>query len=275
MSFQTSIPHRPMQVRCTLQWSLTEWLSACLNKWLPRRHQRGNWRKPQMKDVSNLIDSCPTISIQVKPWIFFEILFVSFKWYFWHKWKKLKLVLGPRSKDRKYSRDKANLCNPEVNKGCPPLTANCTSKDCLEMHQDLQCNILHWWSIIVGVSMLSYSNSVNCNKYWWFTIKQHVGFTYFTMKHQVSSSVVFPITSVQPLQQSEPPLHCSPPLPVCQAAVSIPGPLWSSNVTVSSRTSHFPLPEGHSLWSHVCLTLPAVGTAINQPPNVGLSYTLT
>ena len=40
------------------------------------------------------------------------------------------LVLGLDSKDRKSAKDKANIGNPKVNRGCPPLTANPTSADC-------------------------------------------------------------------------------------------------------------------------------------------------
>ena len=40
------------------------------------------------------------------------------------------LVLGLHIKDRK---DKANISNPKVNRGCPPLTANCTSADCVQI----------------------------------------------------------------------------------------------------------------------------------------------
>ena len=40
---------------------------ACLHKLLPRGHQRGNWRKPWMKDVSNSI--CPTNTIQVSTYM--------------------------------------------------------------------------------------------------------------------------------------------------------------------------------------------------------------
>ena len=42
------------------------------------------------------------------------------------------LVLGLGSKDRKSTKDKANIGNPKVNRGCPPLTANRTSADCDE-----------------------------------------------------------------------------------------------------------------------------------------------
>ena len=42
------------------------------------------------------------------------------------------LVLGTHNKDRNSTRDKANKGNPKVNRGCPPLTANRTSADCVE-----------------------------------------------------------------------------------------------------------------------------------------------
>ena len=64
---------------------------------------------------------------------FLKILFVSFKWYFWHRYKKSILVLRPHGKYKKSSRDKANICNPKINRGWPPLTTNCTSADCMEI----------------------------------------------------------------------------------------------------------------------------------------------
>ena len=42
------------------------------------------------------------------------------------------LVLGLHSKDRKSTRDKANISDPKVNRGCPPITANRTSADCVQ-----------------------------------------------------------------------------------------------------------------------------------------------
>ena len=42
-------------------------------------------------------------------------------------------VLGLNSKDRKSARDKANISNPKVNRGCAPLTANRTSADCVQI----------------------------------------------------------------------------------------------------------------------------------------------
>ena len=47
--------------------------------------------------------------------------------------KKLMSVLGLNSKDRKSTRDKANISNPKVNRGCAPLTANRISADCVQI----------------------------------------------------------------------------------------------------------------------------------------------
>ena len=41
--------------------------------------------------------------------------------------------MGLNSKDRKSTRDKANISNPKVNRGCAPLTANRTSADCVQI----------------------------------------------------------------------------------------------------------------------------------------------
>ena len=43
------------------------------------------------------------------------------------------LVLGLHSKGRMSTRDKANIPNPKVNRGCPPLTANRSSADCVQI----------------------------------------------------------------------------------------------------------------------------------------------
>ena len=45
----------------------------------------------------------------------------------------LMAVLGLNSKDRKSLGDKANICNPKVNIGCAPLTANRISADCVQI----------------------------------------------------------------------------------------------------------------------------------------------
>ena len=42
-------------------------------------------------------------------------------------------VLGLNSKNRKSTRDKANIRNPKINRGCAPLTANHTSADCVQI----------------------------------------------------------------------------------------------------------------------------------------------
>ena len=43
------------------------------------------------------------------------------------------LVLGLHSEDRKSTKDKANINNPKVNRGCPLLTANRISRDCVQI----------------------------------------------------------------------------------------------------------------------------------------------
>ena len=43
------------------------------------------------------------------------------------------LVLELHIKDRKSTKDKANISNPKINRGCPPLTTNRTSADCVQI----------------------------------------------------------------------------------------------------------------------------------------------
>ena len=43
------------------------------------------------------------------------------------------LVLGLHSKDRKTTKNKANISNPKGNRYYPPLTANRTSADCVKV----------------------------------------------------------------------------------------------------------------------------------------------
>ena len=62
-----------------------------------------------------------------------KILYVCLKWYFWQKWKILMSVLGLNSKDGKSTRDKANISDPKVNRGCAPLTASRISADCVQI----------------------------------------------------------------------------------------------------------------------------------------------
>ena len=127
MSCLTCISHRPWQVWCTLHWSL--------HKLLPRWHQRANWRKPWRKEDSNLINICPTKPIQVLNihGIFRIFCFCPLNDIFDINEIKSMLVVGPHGKDKKYSCDIANICNPNVNRGCPPLPANRTSADCVQI----------------------------------------------------------------------------------------------------------------------------------------------
>ena len=65
---------------------------------------------------------------------FFEDLVCVLQMILLTKIKKILMrVLGLNSKDRKFSRDKANISNPKVNRGCAPLTANRTSADCVQI----------------------------------------------------------------------------------------------------------------------------------------------
>ena len=84
-----------------------------------------------MEEVLNLINICPTNPIQILNQHDFSRFCVcplndTLK-------KILMLVLGLHRKDRKSTKDKANISNPKVNKGWPPLTANRTSADCVQI----------------------------------------------------------------------------------------------------------------------------------------------
>ena len=43
------------------------------------------------------------------------------------------MALELHSKDRKSAKDKANKSSPKVYKGCPPLTSNRISADCVQI----------------------------------------------------------------------------------------------------------------------------------------------
>ena len=79
-----------------------------LNKLLPRGHQRGNWRKPRVKQVFNLINSCPTnlILLLNLNGIFEDVVCVLRRIFLTWCWV---LMLGPQVKGRKHSKDKANF----------------------------------------------------------------------------------------------------------------------------------------------------------------------
>ena len=49
------------------------------------------------------------------------------------KIKSLRCWYWGSTVDRMSTRDKANIRNPKVNRGCPPLTANCISADCVQI----------------------------------------------------------------------------------------------------------------------------------------------
>ena len=121
MSFQTSIPHKPWQVKwCEVHASVvTEWPPACLL--LPREHQTATKENLKWKNSSQLnqyLSYKPHSSF--KPtWTLTTIL-------------KKMLVLRAHNKDRKSARYNANKGNPKVNRGCPLLTAIRTSADCVE-----------------------------------------------------------------------------------------------------------------------------------------------
>ena len=146
MSFQTSIPHKPWQVKwCEVHASVvTEWPPACLL--LPREHQTATKENLKWKNSSQLnqyLSYKPHSSF--KPtWTLTTIL-------------KKMLVLRAHNKDRKSARYNANKGNPKVNRGCPLLTAIRTSapgpqQTVWKIHLDLPYNILHWGSTIRRVS---------------------------------------------------------------------------------------------------------------------------
>ena len=87
-----------------------------------------------MEDVHNLINIGPTNLIQISNQTnFLKILYVSPNYTFDENKKSKKSVLGLNSKDKKSTRDKANISNPNVNRGCAPLTANSTPADCVQI----------------------------------------------------------------------------------------------------------------------------------------------
>ena len=63
-------------------------------------------------------------------------------------------VLGLNSKDTKSTRDKANISNPKVNRGCAPLTANRISADRVHISLGPSIPYFHWVSTILGDSTL-------------------------------------------------------------------------------------------------------------------------
>ena len=140
-SFQTSIPHSLLQVRRTLQLSLSSHQHVCISKYQEdingATEEHIDLKMPQLDQY-----------LPYKP----HSSFKPHEWYFVQKLKNMMLVLGPHRKDRNYSRDKANIGNPKVNRSCPPLTANSISADCVESTPEPSVQIFYCPSTIMGVS---------------------------------------------------------------------------------------------------------------------------
>ena len=90
-----------------------------------------------MEDVHNFINIGATNPIQIlnQHEIFWRFCMCPSNDTFDKNKKQVlsKQVLGLNSKDRKSTRDKANISNPKVNRGCALLTANRTSADCVQI----------------------------------------------------------------------------------------------------------------------------------------------
>ena len=132
MTFQTTIPHKPWQVK----WGevhasvVTEWPNTRLHKSSPRGHQTGSYGKPRIDEVPNLVNIFPTTPIEVSNLHdFFKIVCLSTMLNFW---QKRMLVLMSHIKDRMSTRDTANKGNSKANRVCPPLTAKGISADCVK-----------------------------------------------------------------------------------------------------------------------------------------------
>ena len=66
------------------------------------------------------------------------------------------LVLGLHCKERKSTGDNVNTSNPNVNGGCPPLTANRISTDCVQISlgpsiQHIPLGVYHTEGSTLGV----------------------------------------------------------------------------------------------------------------------------
>ena len=88
-----------------------------------------------MKDIHNLINIGPTNPNQIlnQHEIFWIFCMCPSNDTFAKNKKILTYVLGLNNKDSKSTRDKANISNPKVNRGCAPLTANRPSADCVQI----------------------------------------------------------------------------------------------------------------------------------------------
>ena len=121
------------EASCMLQWSLSGHQLVCISI---SQETITQTTKENLKWKTFTTYSILFLQTPFEFWInmkFLKILYVSFKWYFWQKKPILMSVLGLNSKDSKSTRDKANISNPKVNRGCVPLIANCISADCVQI----------------------------------------------------------------------------------------------------------------------------------------------
>ena len=105
-----------------------------------------------MEEVPNLINICPT-NRSLNLHEFFED-FVCPSNDTFEKIKKMILVLGLHSKDRRSTLGKSNIGNPKLNRGCTPLASNCTSADCDENSLGPSLRYIPLGTTILGVSTL-------------------------------------------------------------------------------------------------------------------------
>ena len=88
-----------------------------------------------MEDVPNLINIGPTNPIQIlnQHKIFWRFCICP-SYDTFDKFKNLDVGTGAlQQRQRTSTRDKVNISNPKVNRGCAPLTANRTSEDCVQI----------------------------------------------------------------------------------------------------------------------------------------------
>ena len=68
-------------------------------------------------------------------------------------------VLGLNSKDWNSTRDKANISNPKVNRGCAYSQPTTSQQTVCKFHLDPQYHIFHWGSTTLGDSTLWWAHS--------------------------------------------------------------------------------------------------------------------
>ena len=90
---------------------VAEWPPACLHELLPKDTKMATEENLKWKTFPTWSVFVPQNPFRFETYMEFLNIFVPFKLYFWHEWKKSMLVLGPHGKDKKCSRDKANICN--------------------------------------------------------------------------------------------------------------------------------------------------------------------